>query len=112
MKTLPIILVLAVVVFVVFMGRGGGRGAMVQGSCPPGYYSRPGSTWGGWSFECLPIGTDAMEPGLPANSTTHFGTIYVPIVAGTRLIGVGSKPERASIREFPIQKDLTLFPGY
>jgi hypothetical protein len=109
MKTLPIILVLVVVVFVVFMGRGG---AKVRGSCPPGYYSRPGSTWAGWSFDCLPIGTDAMEPGLPADSTTRFGTMYVPIVAGTRLFGVGSKAERASIREFPVQKDLTLFPGY
>jgi hypothetical protein len=53
-----------------------------------------------------------MEPGLPADSMTRFGTMYVPIVAGTRLNGVGSKPERASIREFPVQKDLTLFPGY
>ena len=114
MKTLPIILVLVIIVFVVFFNRGGGRGQSPGGggSCPPGYYSRPGSTWGGWSFECLPIGTDAMEPGLPADSTTRFGTMYVPIVAGTRLIGVGSKPERASIREFPVQKDLTLFPGY
>jgi hypothetical protein len=25
---------------------------------------------------------------------------------------VGSKQERASIREFPVLKDLTLFPGY
>jgi hypothetical protein len=113
MKTLPIILVLVVVVFVVFFsGRGGDGGVKVRGSCPPGYYSRPGSTWGGWTFDCLPIGTDAMEPGIPADSTTRFGTMYVPIVAGTRLNGVGSKAERASIREFPVQKDLTLFPGY
>jgi hypothetical protein len=113
MKTLAIILALVVVVFFVFIGGGNGDGGgeQVRGSCPPGYYSRPGSTWAGWTFDCLPIGTDAMEPGLPMDSTTRFGTMYVPIVAGTRLIGVGSKPERASIREFPVQKDLTLFPG-
>jgi hypothetical protein len=109
MKTLPIMLVLVVIVFMVFMTKGG---AKVRGSCPPGYYSRPGSTWAGWTFDCLPIGESAMEPGISADSTTRFGTMYVPIVAGTRLIGVGSKPERASKREFPVQKDLTLFPGY
>jgi hypothetical protein len=112
MKTLPIILVLVVLVFIVFMTRSKGKAPAVQDSCPPGYYSRPGSTWGGGSFECLPIGTDAMEPGLPMNSMTRFGTMYGPIVAGTRLTGVGSNPERASKREFPVQKDLTLFPGY
>jgi hypothetical protein len=108
MKTLPIILVLAVVVFVVFITKG----ATTRGSCPPGYYSRPGSTWAGWTFDCLPIGESAMEPGIPADSTTRFGTLYAPIVAGTFLSGIGSKQERASIREFPVQKDLTLFPGY
>ena len=118
MKTLTIILGLVVVVFVLVGrrggsgGRGGGERAKVLESCPPGYYPSPGSRWGGWSFDCLPIGESAMEPGLPADSTTRFGTMYVPIVAGTRLFGVGSKPERASIREFPVQKDLTLFPGY
>jgi hypothetical protein len=109
MKTLPIILVLAVIVFVVFFSKGG---AKVRGSCPPGYYSRPGSTWAGWTFDCLPIGESAMNPGIPMNSTTRFGTMYLPIIAGTRLNGVGSDPERASKREFPVQKDLTLFPGY
>jgi hypothetical protein len=53
-----------------------------------------------------------MSPGIPADSTTRFGTMYSPIVAGTFLSGVGSKQERASIREFPVLKDLTLFPGY
>jgi hypothetical protein len=38
--------------------------------------------------------------------------MYAPIVAGTFLSGVGSNQERASIREFPVLKDLTLFPGY
>ena len=56
MKTLPIILVLAVVVFFVFITKG----ATTRGSCPPGYYSRPGSTWAGWTFDCLPIGESAM----------------------------------------------------
>jgi hypothetical protein len=109
MKTLPIILVLAVLVFVVFFSKGG---AKARGSCPPGYYSRPGSTWAGWTYDCLPIGESAMEPGIPMNSTTRFGTMYLPIIAGTRLNGAGSNPERASKREFPVQKDLTLFPGY
>lgn len=115
MKTLPIILALAVVVFFVFIGGQGNsvkRVVSSEGSCPPGYYSRPGSTWAGWTFDCLPIGTSAMEPGIPADSTTRLGTLYAPIVAGTRLNGIGSKPERASVREFPVQKDLTLFPGY
>ena len=110
MKTLAIILALVVVIFVFFMGKGGG--AKVRGSCPPGYYSRPGSTWAGWTFDCLPIGESAMSPGIPTDSTTRFGTMYAPIVAGTFLSGVGSKQERASIREFPVLKDLTLFPGY
>lgn len=110
MKTLSVILALVVVVFVFFMGRGGaGKKAR---ECPPGYYSRPGSTWAGWTFDCLPIGESAMSPGIPADSTTRFGTMYSPIVAGTFLSGVGSKQERASIREFPVLKDLTLFPGY
>ena len=112
MKTLAIILALVVVVFVFFMGKGGVAGKKNARECPPGYYSRPGSTWAGWTFDCLPIGESAMSPGIPADSTTRFGTMYAPIVAGTSLSGVGSKQERASIREFPVLKDLTLFPGY
>jgi hypothetical protein len=56
-------------------------------SCPPGYYYREGtSTWTGWEFNCLPIGEDSSLVAVPEDTNySRAGTIYAPIIAGTRL---------------------------
>ena len=68
-------------------------------SCPPGYYYREGtSTWAGWEFNCLPIGQDSSLVAVPEDTNySRAGTIYAPIIAGTRLESL-PRAEPANLR--------------
>ena len=57
----------------------------VKGQCPPGYYAQDvPSTWAGWSFDCLPIGSESSTSATPwLTYTRPMTTIYKPMIENT-----------------------------
>ena len=88
-KSVIALVALAVIVLVFMYRRLKSRKAdgTAMHSCPPGYYYREGtSTWAGWEFNCLPIGQDSSLVAVPEDTNySRAGTIYAPIISGTRL---------------------------
>jgi hypothetical protein len=85
MKTIIIIIALVIILFLVMPGASESPQARGIPSCPPGYYD-PGTfqTWGGWEYNCLPIGQTSTLLGVPhATYARPLQTIYKPMVAGT-----------------------------
>lgn len=82
MKTIIIIIALVIILFLVMPSAAESSDVP---SCPPGYYD-PGTfqTWGGWEYNCLPIGQTSTLLGLPHDTYARpLQTIYKPMVAGT-----------------------------
>jgi len=103
MKKSVLALVVLAALVLVFMYRrmrtsSQGSGTAMH-SCPPGYYYREGtSTWAGWEFNCLPIGQDSSLVAVPEDTNySRAGTIYAPIIAGTRLESL-PRAEPANLR--------------
>jgi hypothetical protein len=81
-----VVLAILVLVFIKYPRYRKSDGTAMH-SCPPGYYYREGtSTWAGWQFNCLPIGQDSSLVAVPEDTNySRAGTIYAPIISGTRL---------------------------
>lgn len=79
MKKLIIFVLVLLLVYLLTTGAG------PRSKCPKGYARSPvDSTWAGWHFDCVPVGTESTLANIP--SDTHvppMSTTYAPIIART-----------------------------
>jgi len=110
MKTIIIILALVAIFLLVLQKTRGSTRA----SCPTGYVPSPvNSTWAGWSFNCLPKGIESSLVGIPSDTYVRpITTIYAPIISDTGRAQSLMMGTPAELREFPVQRDQSLFPNY
>ena len=108
MKTAIIILALVVILFLVW------QKPRASTSCPTGYVPSPvNSTWAGWSFNCLPKGIESSLVGIPSDTYVRpITTIYAPIISDTGRAQSLMMGTPAELREFPVQRNQSLFPSY
>ena len=110
MKTAIIILALVIILFLVWPTAR----APTSTSCPTGYVPSPvNSTWAGWSYNCLPKGVESSLVGIPSDTYVRpITTIYAPIISDTGRAQSLMMGTPAELREFPVQRNQSLFPGY
>lgn len=108
MKTFIIVLALVVILFLVWPAP------RATTSCPNGYVPSPvNSTWAGWSYNCLPKGIESSLVGIPSDTYVRpITTIYAPIISDTGRAQSLMMGTPAELREFPVQRDQSLFPNY
>jgi hypothetical protein len=109
MKTAIIVLALVVILFLILQ-----KPARASTSCPTGYVPSPvNSTWAGWSFNCLPKGIESSLVGIPSDTYVRpITTIYAPIISDTGRAQSLMMGTPAELREFPVQRNQSLFPNY